>query len=200
MNTPAAHHFAEEHTPDAWSVEPAAVEDPVHPRMPNRTTVAAVLFDRDGTLVEDVPHNGDPDRVRLLPGAREAVALLRTAGIPTGVVSDQPGIGRGLLTDADVCRVDDRVDALLGGLGTFVYCPHLPEAGCPCRKPRPGLILEAARRLGVDPRHCVVIGGIEADVLAARAAGARAVLVSDPATDLLAAVRRILTAERGAPS
>ncbi|MFF4485932.1 D-glycero-alpha-D-manno-heptose-1,7-bisphosphate 7-phosphatase [Streptomyces sp. NPDC001544] len=194
----------------AWTVGPAAVEDPVHPRPPHRTAVAAVLFDRDGTLVEDVPYNGDPDLVRLLPGAEESVALLRAAGIPTGVVSNQSGIGRGLLTDADVRRVNDRVDALLGGLGTWVYCPHPPEAGCACRKPRPGLVLEAARRLGVDPRSCVVIGDIGADVLAARAAGARAVLVPNAVTrpeeiasapetagDLLTAVRRILTEERG---
>lgn len=210
MNAQTAHHRAGEHFPDAWAGEPAAVQDPVHPRTPNRTAVAAVLFDRDGTLVEDVPYNGDPDRVRLLPGAAEAVALLRTAGVPTGVVSNQSGIGRGLLTDAEVRRVNDRVDALLGGLGTFVYCPHAPEAGCACRKPRPGLILEAARRLGVAPRHCVVIGDIGADVLAARAAGARAVLVPNPATrpeetacapdtatDLLTAVRRVLAGEWG---
>lgn len=189
---------------------PAAVEDPVHPRPAGHTRVTAVLFDRDGTLVEDVPYNGDPDRVRLLPGAEESVALLRAAGIPTAVVSNQSGIGRGLLTDADVRRVNDRVDTLLGGIGTWVYCPHLPEAGCPCRKPRPGLVLEAARRLGVDPRSCVVIGDIGADVLAARAAGARVVLVPNAVTrpeevasapetagDLLTAVRRILTEERG---
>ncbi|MGW2639075.1 D-glycero-alpha-D-manno-heptose-1,7-bisphosphate 7-phosphatase [Streptomyces sp. NPDC001348] len=189
--------------------DPAAVEDPVHPpAAPARVT--AVLFDRDGTLVEDVPYNGDPDRVRLLPGAEESVALLRAAGIPTAVVSNQSGVGRGLLTHADVRRVNDRVDALLGGIGTWVYCPHLPEAGCACRKPRPGLVLEAARRLGVDPRTCVVIGDIGADVLAARAAGARAVLVPNAVTrpeevasapetadDLLTAVRRILTEERG---
>ncbi|MGW2337118.1 D-glycero-alpha-D-manno-heptose-1,7-bisphosphate 7-phosphatase [Streptomyces sp. NPDC001685] len=167
--------------------------------------VAAVLFDRDGTLIEDVPYNGDPDRVRPLPAARPALDLLRAHGIPTGVVSNQSGVGRGLLTRADVHRVNDRVDALLGGLDTWVYCPHAPGAGCPCRKPRPGLVVEAARRLGVPAARCVVIGDIGADVEAARAAGARAVLVptavtlpaeiaSAPATarDLLAAVRRLL--------
>ena len=167
--------------------------------------VAAVLFDRDGTLIEDVPYNGDPGRVRPLPAARPALDLLRAHGIPTGVVSNQSGVGRGLLTRDDVHRVNDRVDALLGGLDTWVYCPHAPEAGCPCRKPRPGLVVEAARRLGVPPARCVVIGDIGADVDAARAAGARAVLVptavtlpaeiaSAPATapDLLAAVRALL--------
>ncbi|WP_133917783.1 D-glycero-alpha-D-manno-heptose-1,7-bisphosphate 7-phosphatase [Streptomyces sp. NBC_00582] len=144
--------------------------------------LAAVLFDRDGTLVEDVPYNGDPDRVRLLPGARRALDLLRSAGLPTGVVSNQSGIGRGLLTHAQVRRVNARADTLLGGLGTWVYCPHTPADHCACRKPRPGLVIEAARRLGVAPGDCVVVGDIAADVLAARAAGARAVLVPTAAT------------------
>lgn len=174
--------------------------------------VAAVLFDRDGTLVEDVPYNGDPDRVRLRPGARRALDLLRAAGLATGVVSNQSGIGRGLLTDAQVRQVNERADALLGGLGTWVYCPHTPAARCACRKPRPGLVIEAARRLAVAPGDCVVIGDIAADVLAARAAGARAVLVPTAATrpeeiqaaphtapDLLTATRRLLEADAGCP-
>ncbi|MEU0970945.1 HAD family hydrolase [Streptomyces sp. NPDC005917] len=167
--------------------------------------VAAVLFDRDGTLVEDVPYNGDPDRVRPLPGARRALDLLRAEGVATGVVSNQSGIGRGLLTDAQVRRVNERADVLLGGLGTWVYCPHEPAAGCDCRKPRPGLVIEAARRLCVAPADCVVIGDIGADVLAARAAGARGMLVPTAVTlpeevaaaprtapDLLTAVRLVL--------
>jgi D-glycero-D-manno-heptose 1,7-bisphosphate phosphatase len=172
--------------------------------------VAAVLFDRDGTLVEDVPYNGDPGLVRPVPGAREALELLRGEGVATGVVSNQSGVGRGLLTDADVRRVNDRADALLGGLGTWVYCPHLPDAGCDCRKPRPGLVVEAARRLDVRPQDCVVIGDIAADVQAAHAAGARGVLVPNAVTlpeevrqapetapDLLTAVRRLLAVPAG---
>ncbi|MET7683428.1 HAD-IIIA family hydrolase [Streptomyces sp. NPDC005423] len=174
---------------------------------------AAVLFDRDGTLIEDVPYNGDPALVRLLPAARPALELLRAAGVATGVVSNQSGIGRGRLTHADVRRVNARADALLGGLGVWVYCPHLPRDGCGCRKPRPGLVREAARRLGVAPRECVVVGDIAADVGAARAAGARGVLVPTAATrpeevraapctapDLLTAVRRLLARERGSLS
>ncbi len=112
----------------------------------------AVLFDRDDTLIVDVPYSGDPRRVRLMPGAREAVRLLRARRIPVGVVSNQSGIGRGLLTEAAVLEVNARVDALLGTpLDVWLHCPHLPEDGCGCRKPAPGLILEAAWRLGVDP-------------------------------------------------
>ncbi|MFI5973327.1 HAD-IIIA family hydrolase [Streptomyces sp. NPDC051452] len=146
------------------------------------STVSAVLFDRDGTLVADVPYNGDPDRVRLLPGAARAVALARAHGLATGVVSNQSGIGRGLLTAGQVRRVNARADALLGGLDVWLFCPHAPDTGCGCRKPRPGLILAAAARLGVPPAACLVVGDIAADVLAARAAGARGVLVPNAAT------------------
>jgi histidinol-phosphate phosphatase family protein len=143
---------------------------------------AAVLFDRDGTLVLDVPYNGDPGRVQPAPGAAAAVARLRAAGIPTAVVSNQSGIARGFLTEAQVRAVNDRVEELLGPLGPWTWCPHGPDDGCACRKPAPGLILRAAERLGVDPARCVVIGDIGADVEAARAAGARAILVPTAVT------------------
>lgn len=175
-----------------------------------RPPLGAVLFDRDGTLVADVPYNGDPDRVRPLPGAAEAVALARRAGLATAVISNQSGIGRGLLTAEQVRAVNERADELLGGLGAWIFCPHAPEAGCACRKPRPGLVLAAAARLRVRPDRCLVIGDIAADLLAARAAGARGVLVPNAATapaevrrfaaqsapDVLTAVRTAL----GAPA
>jgi len=168
---------------------------------------AAVLFDRDGTLVVDVPYNGDPDRVEPMPAARPALERLRAAGIPTGVVSNQSGVARGMLTPGDVERVNRRVEELLGPLGPWAWCPHGPDDGCDCRKPAPGLVLRAASELGVDPAGCVVVGDIGADVEAARAAGARAVLVPTPRTrpeeiaaapevarDLEEAVERLLSA------
>ncbi|MGC0328302.1 D-glycero-D-manno-heptose 1,7-bisphosphate phosphatase [Streptomyces sp. SAI-170] len=189
---------------------PPAVRPGAEHLMPGRQPTLAVLFDRDGTLVEDVPYNGDPDRVRLRPGAREALEELRARGVPTGVVSNQSGIGRGLLTHHAVRQVNARADALLGGLDAWLYCPHLPGAGCDCRKPAPGLVLEAADRLGVPPGRCVLIGDIAADVLAARAAGARGILVPtavtrpeeiaaapDTAEDLLTAVHAALAPQRG---
>jgi len=142
----------------------------------------AVLLDRDGTLIVDVPYNGDPDRVVLVPGARAALERLREAGVPTGVVSNQSGVGRGLVSLAEVEAVNARVEELLGPLGPWAVCPHAPGAGCSCRKPAPGLVLEAAGRLGVAPARCAVVGDIGADVEAARAAGARGVLVPTSAT------------------
>jgi histidinol-phosphate phosphatase family protein len=137
----------------------------------------AVLLDRDGTLVVDVPYNGDPGRVVPVPGAREALDRLRAAGVPLGVVSNQSGVARGLLTPEQVEAVNERVEELLGPLGPCTYCPHGPDDGCGCRKPAPGLVYETAKKLGVDPARCVVIGDIGSDVEAARAAGARGILV-----------------------
>jgi HAD superfamily hydrolase (TIGR01662 family) len=147
-----------------------------------RRRPAAVLLDRDDTLILDVPYNGDPAKVAPMPGAREALRRLRDARVPTAVISNQSGIGRGLLTRAEVEAVNARADALLGPLDAWLFCPHAPEDGCACRKPAPGLVRQAASRLGVAPERCVVIGDIGADVEAARAAGARAVLVPTPRT------------------
>ena len=165
----------------------------------------AVLFDRDGTLVVDVPYNGDPSLVRPVPGAAAALARVQAAGLPTAVISNQSGIARGLLTRDQVDRVNARLVQLLGPLGPFLVCPHGPEDGCDCRKPAPGLVLAAARALGVRPEDCAVVGDIGADVEAALAAGARPVLVPTTVTraaeiaaapeiaaDLLAAVDLLL--------
>lgn len=163
---------------------------------------AAVLFDRDGTLVEDTPYNGDPRRVTPMPGAREAVAHLRARHIRVGVVTNQSGVARGLLTTEQVLSVHARIDELLGPFDDFQFCPHEPEDRCDCRKPAPGMVLAACAALGVQPSDTVVIGDIGADVDAARAAGAWAVLVPTQqtrpqevadapvlASDLLSAVR-----------
>jgi histidinol-phosphate phosphatase family protein len=143
---------------------------------------AAVLLDRDGTLVRDVPYNGDPERVVPMPGAREALDRLRSAGVPLAVVSNQSGVDRGLLTMEQVEAVNRRIEELLGPLGPWVVCPHTPDDGCRCRKPAAGMVLEAAAALGVEPARCALVGDIGADVDAARAAGARAVLVPNERT------------------
>ena len=170
------------------------------PRVPK-----AVLFDRDGTLVVDVPYNGDPERVVAMPGAREAVGRLRAAGVATAVVSNQSGVARGLIRAEQVEAVNRRVEELVGAVGPWFVCLHGPGDGCGCRKPAPGLVKAAAAELGVDPADCVVIGDIGSDVEAARAAGARAVLVPTGVTrpeeiaaapvvapDLVAAVELVL--------
>lgn len=146
------------------------------------TPPVAVLLDRDGTLVEDVPYNGDPARVSVMPGAVAALDRLRRAGLALAVVSNQSGVARGVLTMAEVEAVNRRVEELVGPLGPWLVCPHGPDDGCGCRKPAPGLVLAAAEALGVDPQDCALIGDIGADMEAATAAGARAILVPTPVT------------------
>jgi len=136
-----------------------------------------VLFDRDGTLVEDVPYNGDPELVRPVPGARRALDRLRRAGIRVGMVTNQSGVGTGRITPAQLASVQTKVSDTLGPFDVVQVCPHGPEDGCSCRKPRPGLVLAACEQVGVAPARTVVVGDIETDLLAARAAGAAALLV-----------------------
>lgn len=170
---------------------------------------AAVLFDRDGTLVLDVPYNGDPAKVAPVPGAPRALRRLREAGTPLAVVSNQSGVSRGLIRPEQVEAVNRRAEELLGSVGPWLYCPHGPADGCECRKPEPGLVLAAAERLGVRPDRCAVIGDVAADVQAAQAAGAVAVLVPTPRTEpedvrmapltaasIEAAVERLIGAQR----
>ena len=196
------------HWLDGWRRLPGLLADAASAPRPGPAPPVAVLFDRDGTLVADVAFNGDPARVAVIPGAREALARLRAAGIATAVVSNQSGVARGRLRPEQVGAVNRRVEELLGPLGPWLICPHGPDDGCGCRKPAPGLILAAASALGVDARDCVVIGDIGADMEAAAAAGVRAILVPTPATrpeevanalqvapDLRAAVDLLLGAE-----
>lgn len=171
---------------------------------------AAVFFDRDGTLVEDVPYNGDPTRVIPMPGARAALDRLRERGVAIAVVSNQSGVARGLLSLDQVNSVNRRLAALVGPIDAWAICPHGPADTCACRKPAPGLVFRAAAELGVAPERCVVIGDIGSDVEAALAAGARAILVPtdrtrreeieaapEVAADLLDAVNRALRPASG---
>lgn len=142
----------------------------------------AVLFDRDGTLVVDVPYNGDPDLVRPMPGARAALDSVRRRGLATGVVSNQSGLGRGLLDQAQVDQVNARVEQLLGPFDVWEICPHSAGDGCLCRKPAPGMVHSACRKLGLETSAVALIGDIGSDVEAAEAAGAVGVLVPTPLT------------------
>ncbi|HEX2175453.1 MAG TPA: HAD-IIIA family hydrolase, partial [Nocardioidaceae bacterium] len=165
----------------------------------------AVLFDRDGTLIEDVPYNGDPHLVRPVADARVALDRLRARGVRVGVVTNQSGVGTGRLTLDQVDAVNRRVEDMLGPFDTWQVCPHAPDEGCPCRKPAPAMVKQACDDLGADPARCVMVGDIGRDVDAAEAAGARGVLVPTSVTrpeevraaavvrpDLASAVDRVL--------
>jgi HAD superfamily hydrolase (TIGR01662 family) len=149
---------------------------------PATAVPAAVLFDRDGTLIHDVPYNTDPAAVRPMPGARAALDRLRGLGIPVGVVTNQSGLARGLISPGQLERVNAHVSELLGPFDAWSICPHGENDGCGCRKPAPGLVRTAAAQLGVPVARCVVIGDTGADVTAAATIGARGILVPTPRT------------------
>lgn len=144
---------------------------------------AAVFIDKDGTLVHDVPHNVDPQRIRLTHGAAEALAALCAAGYALVVVTNQPGIAQGQFTSDALDGVRARLDQLLGvsgvSLAGFYFCPHEENEWmpCTCRKPQPGLIVRAAAELELDVARSWMLGDILHDVEAGRRAGCRAALV-----------------------
>ena len=176
----------------------------------------AVFLDRDGTLIEDRPYLRDPAQVHLLPGASEAVRRLNAAAIPAVVVTNQSGIARGRLTEADYAATVRRLDELLATAGARLdghyHCPHLPDltGPCDCRKPGPLLYERAARDLDLDLAASWWVGDRERDLGAADRFGGRAILLltgAGPgesrqpreaprpvAVDLLSAVAHILDA------
>jgi D-glycero-D-manno-heptose 1,7-bisphosphate phosphatase len=148
----------------------------------------AVFLDKDGTLIEDVPYNVDPRRIRLAKGAAEGLPRLHAAGFRLIVISNQSGVARGFFDEEALGGVRDRLRELLADLGVplagFYYCPHHPEGSvpryalaCTCRKPEPGMILAAAREHGIAPEHSWFIGDILDDVEAGHRAGCRAILL-----------------------
>jgi histidinol-phosphate phosphatase family protein len=156
----------------------------------------AVLLDRDGTVVRDVPYNADPAAVVLEPDAGRAIGWMRDAGFEVVVVSNQSAVARGLCSEADVRAVNERVQSLLqaegAGVDAFYFCPHHPERGdaCDCRKPEPGLLLRAARERGLDLGKSFLVGDSERDLEAGRRAGVRSLAYGG--TGWLALARDIL--------
>lgn len=145
----------------------------------------AVFFDKDGTLIRDVPYNVDPQRIILAPGAADSLRRLRHAGFRLVVVTNQSGVARGLFPEAALAAVRARLEELLGlPLDGFNYCPHHPQGSrpeyaieCSCRKPQPGLLLAAARDLSLNLAGSWMVGDILNDIEAGHRAGCRAILV-----------------------
>jgi D-glycero-D-manno-heptose 1,7-bisphosphate phosphatase len=166
---------------------PAGSRLPEAPRRP-----AAVLLDRDGTLITETGYLTDPAGFDFVPGAPEAVARLNAAGIPVALVTNQSAIARGWLTPEGLEAIHAELARRLAERGARLdrvsYCPHHPDQGpdgrpgpftaaCECRKPAPGQLVEAARAFGVDPAACVTIGDSDRDLEAGERCGAAAVLV-----------------------
>lgn len=143
----------------------------------------AIFLDRDGTLNDDAGYVHRWEDWRWLPGALEALARFKAAGWFLAVVSNQSGIARGLFDERDLHALHARINAQLRPLGAAIdawyHCPHLPEISgpCVCRKPAPGLLLQAAREWGIDPSASWMIGDRLRDAQAGRAAGCRSILL-----------------------
>lgn len=148
----------------------------------------AAFLDRDGTIIEDVPYNSDPEKVSLIPGSAPAVRKLNEAGLVVVITTNQSGIARGIVTEGDLEAVNTRMMDLLQKEGAMIdavyYCPHLPfdmlgpdQTPCCCRKPEQGMVLRARDELGVDPARSYFFGDRQSDVEFARRAGGVACLL-----------------------
>ena len=170
----------------------------------------AVFLDRDGTLIDDLGFLADPERAVLLPGVVEALLLLRER-YEFFLVTNQVGVARGLLTLADVEAVNSRIVADMAAAGIAIrhvyVCPHDRDEGCPCHKPRPLFLHQAAAAYGIDLARSYTIGDHEHDVAFGEGVGGRGIFVltghgakhrhelppgTMVAADLLAAARHIL--------
>jgi len=154
----------------------------------------ALFLDRDGTLIVDVGYPRDPALVEPLPGAIDALReLQRTWKLV--IISNQSGLARGRITEAEARAVHARVVELFAAGGvTFAgayYCPHAPDAGCRCRKPAPGLLLDAAAELGLDLTTSAMVGDKPSDLEAGRAAGVPRLIRFGPDVDGIEGSRRV---------
>ena len=152
------------------------------------TEHAAVFLDRDGTINREVDYLSDPDQVELLPGAAEGLRKLKQAGYLLCVVTNQSGVARGLFDEERLHAIHARLKELLAAEGVHLdwigYCPHHPTEGrvghranCFCRKPRPGMMIEAAALLGINLERSWCIGDSRRDLKAGEQVGAMGLLV-----------------------
>jgi D-glycero-D-manno-heptose 1,7-bisphosphate phosphatase len=139
----------------------------------------AVFIDKDGTLIRDVPYNVDPRHVSLTKGAGAALRCMKNEGYQLVVISNQSGIARGLFEEKDLLAVNRQIQRLLAPDGVevdaFYYCPHGPGDECSCRKPKPGMILQAADERAIATRISWMIGDILNDIEAGNRAGCRTI-------------------------
>ena len=135
------------------------------------------FLDRDGTLMLDEGYSSDPSMITIIPGAPEALRELRRKGYLLVVITNQSGVGRAFFTEDKVRLMNSRMSELFAAekvsFDGFFICPHRPDEGCECRKPRPGMLLEAAEKLEIDLGNSIMVGDKMSDVEAGLAAGCR---------------------------
>lgn len=147
----------------------------------------AVFLDRDGTLIQDVNYAADEEQVVLLPGVAEALLVMRELGFKLIVISNQSGVGRGIISPEQAAAVHSRFVLLMHQSGVALdgvyYCPHEPSARCECRKPLPGLVLLAAREHSIDLTRSVFVGDKQTDMETGMNAGIHSLLLTSRAAD-----------------
>ena len=139
----------------------------------------AVFVDRDGTIMEDADYCSDPQQVKVFPGVAEALRRLKSKGFRLIIITNQSGIGRGFFSIEQYRAVEAEVLRQLGDglIDATYFCPDAPDQGCGCRKPAPGMILEAARQNRIDLARSFLIGDKEIDAECGRNAGVRTIRV-----------------------
>jgi len=140
-----------------------------------------VLLDRDGTIIVERNYLSDQRLVELIDGAAKGLSMMREMGLGLAVVTNQSGIGRGYFTLEQLHLIHERMRNLLAGEGVSIdgifFCPHTPDDGCPCRKPQPELVVQAATALDFEPSQCFVIGDKPCDIELGQNVGAQTILV-----------------------
>jgi D-glycero-D-manno-heptose 1,7-bisphosphate phosphatase len=139
----------------------------------------AVFFDRDGTLMEDAHYCADPADVHVFPGVPGALSLLKRAGFGIFLITNQSGIGRGLITEEQYATVQREFLRQAGeaSIDATYYCPDAPDLPSSCRKPEPGMVLQAAADHAIDLSASYFVGDKAADIECGRRAGTRTILV-----------------------
>ena len=156
----------------------------------------AVFFDRDGVInKERTDYVKTTAELEILPNVAESVRLLKDAGFLVVVITNQSAVNRGLTNHNNIKEIHSTIQKYLKRNGTYIdgfyYCPHRPDENCDCRKPKPGLLLEAARELKIDLKSSWMIGDKKSDLQSARLAGCKAIVISED-MGLATAVQNIL--------
>ncbi|MFC2019510.1 D-glycero-alpha-D-manno-heptose-1,7-bisphosphate 7-phosphatase [Chloroflexota bacterium] len=143
----------------------------------------AVFIDRDGTIVEDVNYCRSPEDLRLFSTTAKAIKLLNINAFKIILITNQSGVARGYFTEDTLVQIHHKMEEELSKAGAHIdaiyYCPHHPEDNCDCRKPKPKLVLQAAKTYDIDLDHSFVVGDDDKDILLGKSVGCNTILINN---------------------